>query len=43
MPKDGFFEFSGGKEIVLACDFEALRELVYRVSTDPMVPRWWTA
>ena len=44
MPKDGFFEFSGGKEIVLTCDFEAQRELGYRVSTDPeMVPKWWTA
>jgi uncharacterized protein YndB with AHSA1/START domain len=42
MPKDGFFDFNGDKEIVLTCDFEAPRELVYRVSTDPeMVPRWW--
>lgn len=42
MPKDGFFEFKGEKEIVLTSDFEAPRELVYRVSTDPeMVPRWW--
>ncbi len=42
MPKDGFLEFKGEKEIVLKYDFEAPRELVYRVSTDPeLVPRWW--
>ncbi len=42
MPKDGFFEYRGDKEIVLTCDFDAPRDLVFRASTDPaLVPRWW--
>jgi len=42
MPKDGFFEFKGEKEIVLTCDFGAPRDLVFKASTDPeLVPRWW--
>lgn len=36
------FEFRGEKEIVITCEFDAPRKLVFDTTIDPdLVPEWW--
>lgn len=42
MPKVKFFIEPGKQEILSSCEFDAPRELVYRLYTDPaLMPQWW--